>query len=78
MKKILKYYPLSLSTTDVRSLLITVLIYVAVPSVFTLMTVLFSGILIIGTIMIALAALFILYCFFGIIIAILKTAKIIK
>lgn len=78
MKKILKYYPLSLSTTDVRSLLITVLIYVAVPSVFTLMTVLFSGILIIGTIMTALAALFILYCFIGIIIAILKTAKIIK
>ena len=78
MKKILKYYPLSLSTTNVRSLLITVLIYVAVPSVFSLMTVLFSGMIIIGSIMTALAALFILYCFFGIIIAILKTAKIIK
>ena len=78
MKKILKFYPLSLSTTNGRSLIITILIYLAVPAVFSLITVLFSKVLIFGAIITVLDALFILYCFIGIIIAVLKAARVIK
>ena len=78
MKKLLKYFPLSLSTTDGKSLAVTIVIYIVVPIVFALISSLLSKVLLLGTILTVISAAFILYCFVGIILAILKIAKVIK
>ena len=78
MKKILKYFPLSLSTKDPKSLAITVAIYVLLPLVFWLISSLFSGVLLLGTVMSIITWIFGAYCFIGIIIAALKVAGVIK
>ena len=78
MKKLLKYFPLSLSTTDGKSLAVTMLLYIAVPAVFALISSLFSKVLLLGTVLTIISALFMFYCFIGIILAVLKVAKVIK
>ena len=78
MKKVLKYFPLSLSTKDAKSLVITIVIYIAVPAVFALISSLFSKVILLGAIMTMISVLFGLYCFVGIILAVLKFAKVIK
>ncbi len=78
MKKLLKYFPLSLSTTDAKSLIITIVVYIVVPAAFALISSLFSKILLLGAILTLISALFMIYCLVGIVIAILKTAKVIK
>lgn len=78
MKKLLKYFPLSLSTTDAKSLVVTIIIYIAVPAVFAFISSLFSKILLLGTVLMIISVLFMFYCFIGIILAILKIAKVIK
>ena len=78
MKKLLKYFPLSLSTTNGKSLAVTIIIYIVVPAVFALISSLLSKVLLLGTILTVISALFMLYCFIGIILTILKIAKVIK
>ncbi len=78
MKKILNFFPLSLSTTDVKSLVITLVIYVVLPLVFWLISSLFSKILLVGAIMSLLTLLFSVYCFVGIVLTVLKFTKVIK
>lgn len=78
MRKLLKYFPLSLSTTDGKSLAITILIYVAVPAVFALISSLFSKVLLLGTVLTLISACFIFYCFIGVILAVLKVANVIR
>lgn len=78
MKKILKYFPLSLSTTDGKSIAVTIAIYIVIPAVFALISLLFSKVLLLNTILTLISALFILYCLIGIIVAIFKFANLIK
>ena len=78
MKKLLKFFPLSLSTTDAKSLVVTIVIYILVPTVFAFISSLFSKILLLGTVLMIISALFMFYCFIGIILAVLKMAKVIK
>ena len=78
MKKLLAYFPLSLSTKDLKSLWITIVIYIAVPAVFALISLLFSGVILLGLVMKLISILFALYCFIGIIITILKVTGVIK
>ena len=78
MKKLLKYFPLSLSTTDGKSLAVTIAIYIVVPAVFALISLLFSKVLLLNTVLALISALFMLYCFIGIIVAVFKFAKMIK
>ena len=78
MKKLLKYFPLSLSTTDAKSLGITIAIYIGVPAVFALISMLFHSVLLLGTILTIISSLFMTYCLIGIIVAIFKFAGKIK
>lgn len=78
MKKLLKYFPLSLSTTDSKSLAITIAIYIAVPAVFALISLLFHSVLLLGTVLTIISTLFMTYCLAGIMIAIFKFAGKIK
>jgi len=78
MKKILKYFPLSLSTKDPKSLIVTIAIYVILPLVFWLISSLFSKVILLGAIMSLITLLFSVYCFAGIVVAILKITKVIK
>ena len=78
MKKILKYFPLSLSTKDPKALIVTIAIYVILPLVFWLISSLFSKVILLGAIMSLISLLFSVYCFFGIVFAVLKIAKVIK
>ena len=78
MKKILKYFPLSLSTKDPKSLIVTIAIYVILPLVFWLISSLFSKVILLGAIMSLISLIFSVYCFFGIVFAVLKVAGVIK
>ncbi len=78
MKKLLKYFPLSLSTTDSRSLAITIAIYIVIPAVFALISLLFGKVLLLGTILTVISTLFMIYCLAGIVISIFKFAGKIK
>ena len=78
MKKLLKYFPLSLSTTDANSLAVTIAIYILVPAVFALISLLFHKVLLLGTILTLISILFMTYCLAGIVISIFKFAGKIK
>ncbi len=78
MKKLLKFFPLSLSTKNPKSLVITIVIYIVLPLIFWLLSSLFSKVILLGTIMYIITVLFAVYCFVGIILAVLKMAKVIK
>ena len=78
MKKLLKYFPLSLSTTDAQSLAVTIAIYIIIPAIFALVSLLLRNVLLLGTILTIISALFMTYCLAGIIIAIIKFAGKIK
>ena len=56
MKKLLKYFPLSLSTTNGKSLAVTIIIYIVVPAVFALISSLLSKVLLLGTILTVISA----------------------
>ena len=58
MKKLLKYFPLSLSTKEPRSLLVTLLIYILMPIIFILISSLFSKVMVLGAIMYLISSLF--------------------
>ncbi len=78
MKKLLKYFPLSLSTKDTKSLIVTLVIYIVLPLVFWLISSLFSKVIILGALMSLITVLFAFYCFVGIIMTVLKITKVIK
>ena len=78
MKKFLKYFPLSLSTTDSKSLAVTISIYIVIPAIFALISLLMHSVLLLGTILTLISTLFMLYCLAGIVIAICKFAGKIK
>lgn len=78
MKKLLKYFPLSLSTKEPRSLLVTLLIYILMPIIFILISSLFSKVMVLGAIMYLISSLFSFYCIIGIIITFFKFFKVIK
>lgn len=78
MKKFLRYFPLSLSTKDTKSLIITLAIYILLPLVFWLISSLFSKVILVGALMSLVTILFAVYCFVGIVITVLKVTNVIK
>ena len=78
MKKFLRYFPLSLSTKDTRSLIITLAIYIVLPLVFWLISSLFSKVILLGALMSLVTILFAVYCLAGIVITVLKVTNVIK
>ena len=78
MKKILKYFPLSMSTKDQKALIVTIAIYVILPLIFWLISSLFSKVILLGAIMSLITILFSVYCLAGIVVAVLKITKVIK
>ena len=78
MEFLKKLFPFSLKPTDVKSLVITIVIYVVVSTVIGWIASLLSGIILVGLLASLLSWVLGLYCTGGIVVAILAYCKVIK
>lgn len=73
-----RFFPFSTRATDVIGLIITIIIYALIPVVLGIISALLGGIPIIGWLINIIMSVIDLYCFIGIVLAILIFCKVIK
>ncbi|MBE6754241.1 MAG: hypothetical protein E7559_07835 [Ruminococcaceae bacterium] len=78
MDLVKKFFPVSTRSSELVGLIISLVIYIVLPTVFGWVVSLLSGIPLIGWLLGVIAGLIGLYCFIGIIISVLIFFKVIK